>query len=571
MTDVPESTGNPAPEASGDGSAGESAGKKPGKKIGPFEIQGTIGKGGMGLVYKALYRKGDASRIVALKVLSPAVSNEQSIVARFDREISILKKLRHENIVKYYGSGRHNKQQYYAMEYVEGQSLEELLKQKKRIGWEDALDYAIQTCHALEYAHERGIIHRDLKPGNLFLRRDGVLKLGDFGIARDTQDVGLTQAGRTVGTYSYMAPEQIVGKPPVSQRTDLYALGCVLYELISGFPPFESDNQADLFMKHLHDTPEPLTGRAFQMPAAFNQLIFRLLEKDTEARPFDALATRVELEKVRELSILETQSLESETGRKDLSRSVASTLAGTKKPTRRKRKKKKKSDEPFYERAWFLGLALLLLIGGVAWTLKPVPESEFFADLNTQWQEADYETKRELKFSHLEKYLEDYPEGENRERVQRYLRDINVAILETSLERDFDLGKAPKDDATKRYLEAYAFEQIGDYTEARSRYRALAKVYETTPDKEVLVDLALRRRLALKDKGGNSVEAVKQALVRADEAALADDRSEAEDIWRSILKLYDNKADFAADVAQARSRLNGESQPTPGSPAEDAS
>ncbi|MSR60413.1 MAG: serine/threonine protein kinase, partial [Planctomycetaceae bacterium] len=212
--------------------------------IGPFELGERIGVGGMGIVYRAVYTKTGTP--VAIKILSPDLSNEVSLQKRFEREISILKKLLHPHIVRYYGGGKIGMQRFYAMELVTGGSLESYLKAKKRLPWEEAVAIGLQVAQALEHAHTAGVIHRDLKPANLMLTKDRKVKLTDFGIARDTTATALTAAGRTVGTYAYMAPEQIRGKPPVDKKTDLYALGCVLFEMLTGETPFCCENQGEM-------------------------------------------------------------------------------------------------------------------------------------------------------------------------------------------------------------------------------------------------------------------------------------------------------------------------------------
>jgi serine/threonine-protein kinase len=177
------------------------------RRIGPFIIGRQLGAGGMGVVYRAVYT--ETGREVALKVLPPGLIGDDKIRARFEREIGILKKLSHPNIVRYYGGGTHEGQRWYAMELIDGGAVSQLLKRRGRLTPEQAIEAGRQLCAALEHAHNAGIIHRDLKPGNLFITTRGRIKLGDFGIARDTEASPLTAAGKTVGTYAYMAPEQI--------------------------------------------------------------------------------------------------------------------------------------------------------------------------------------------------------------------------------------------------------------------------------------------------------------------------------------------------------------------------
>ena len=280
------------------------------RMIGPFEVGERIGVGGMGIVYRAIYTKNGAR--VALKVLAPDVADSESLQRRFEREISILKKLQHPNIVRYYGGGKFGSQRFYAMELVEGGSVEEYLRKKQRLPWEEAVEITMQVAKALEHAHDAGVIHRDLKPANLLMTASNVVKLTDFGIARDTTASALTAAGKTVGTYAYMAPEQIRGKPPVDKKSDLYSLGCVLFEMISGETPFTSGNQGEMLMQHLQEPPPRITSLVPECPIFLEDLIFRLLEKDPSDRVYDALALQHELQEVR-LKVTQQQSVSAQT------------------------------------------------------------------------------------------------------------------------------------------------------------------------------------------------------------------------------------------------------------------
>ena len=194
------------------------------------------------------------------------------------------------------------------MELVNGGSLDDKLRKQGKLSWEQTVDYATQIAKALEHAHNAGVIHRDLKPANLLLTGDGTLKLSDFGIARDTQQTALTQAGKTVGTMAYMAPEQITGKSPISRRTDLYALGCVIFQMLTGRTPFESETQPELLFKHIEEEPPHVREFNMDCPLWLDRLVQELLAKEPEERPFDALAVQVMLDDVR-TKVMEQESV----------------------------------------------------------------------------------------------------------------------------------------------------------------------------------------------------------------------------------------------------------------------
>lgn len=255
-------------------------------KLDDFELGITLGVGTVGTVYQAIEKS--SGRVVAIKVLQRSVSEDKLVRARFRREIGILQRVRHPHIIEFYGSGESDGLLFYVMEMVEGGSVKDLLRQSDRLSWAEVASIAKQVCSALQHAHNNGIVHRDLKPGNLFLTKDGKVKLGDFGIARDTYDADLTLDGFTVGTHAYMAPEQIVGEEAITGKADLYSLGCVLFEMLTGHTPFEGANFSQLFEKHLHQTAPKVRDYIGDCPAELETVIAKLLEKRPEDRPFNA-------------------------------------------------------------------------------------------------------------------------------------------------------------------------------------------------------------------------------------------------------------------------------------------
>lgn len=254
--------------------------------IWPFELREKIGVGGMGVVYRARYVKD--GRLVAVKLLPEDVIRNPTIAARFRREMELLKSLKHPHIVQCFGGVSDETQAFYAMELVEGGNLAELLSKKRRFSPDETIHYGLQMCSALAHAHAHGVIHRDVKPGNFLLTEEGDLKLSDFGIAFVSGETRLTSDGKTVGSFPYMAPEQIRGQPPLSFQTDLYALGCVLFEMLTGRPPFQSELPADLMRKHLEEPPPRVSDLVSGCPLLLENAVLRLLEKDPERRPTGA-------------------------------------------------------------------------------------------------------------------------------------------------------------------------------------------------------------------------------------------------------------------------------------------
>lgn len=271
-----------------------------GEKLGPFQIEEKIGQGAMGVVYRATYEAN--GQPVAIKVVAQDQAAKGNSADRFQRESDILKQFRHPNIVLHIGNGfsKSRSLAYYAMEFVPGRTLEAVIEERGAMPWTEVVEQGMQICDALHYAHERGVVHRDLKPSNLLINNEGVIKLTDFGIAKDLDRTALTAAGRTLGTAAYMAPEQIRGTPEVSHKTDLYALGCVLYQMLTGVAPFEGRSAMVLMHKHLEDAPPRPSARNPEIPLALDKLIVRLMAKNREDRPWDAQAVATALAELRE-------------------------------------------------------------------------------------------------------------------------------------------------------------------------------------------------------------------------------------------------------------------------------
>ncbi|TWU45512.1 Serine/threonine-protein kinase PknB [Novipirellula aureliae] len=263
----------------------------PSSKITDYDLGGILGVGTVGTIYEGIEKETQHS--VAIKKLHPGVSSDKLIRARFRREMTILERLRHPNIIAYYGGGEaEDGLLYYVMEKIEGGTIKEMIEANGHLDWQVVVDVARQICSALQCAHNHGVIHRDLKPGNLFLTKSAVVKLGDFGIARDLTNSDLTATGLTVGTHAYMSPEQITGDALISGKTDLYALGCCLFEMLSGRKTFMGENFAQLFEQHLRTRPQHIRELVPNCPTELDEIIDKLLEKNPEDRPFNARAVQ---------------------------------------------------------------------------------------------------------------------------------------------------------------------------------------------------------------------------------------------------------------------------------------
>ena len=269
-----------------------------GEKLGSFRLEEVLGTGAMGVVFKATQET--TQRRAAVKIIQGEIAENTKLLERFIREAEIIKQFRHPNIVRWLATGRFKGTYYFAMEYVDGDTFEKLLQDRGELPWREAVDLAIQICDALQYAHQQGVVHRDLKPSNLMITRDGRVKLTDFGIAKDLDRTALTAPGRTLGTAAYMAPEQIRGTPAVSHKTDLYAFGAVLYQMLVGQPPFTGASAVVLMHQHINEPPPRPSAKIHEIPRALDDLVIALMAKNPIERPWDADAAGLVLTELRD-------------------------------------------------------------------------------------------------------------------------------------------------------------------------------------------------------------------------------------------------------------------------------
>ena len=253
---------------------------EPGKRVGDYEVIELLGTGGMGHVYRA--RNIISNRTEALKILLPDLSADREFADRFLSEIRTLASLDHPNIALLHTAFKTDDQLIMVMEYVKGHTLEQRAYQSPMTA-STVVDYISQALSALSYAHARSVIHRDIKPANLMVTSDGVVKLMDFGIAKSKLDINLTRTGATVGSFYYMSPEQVNGLK-VDARSDLYSIGIVLYELLAGRRPFESDSTYGVLDKQLHSAPQPPIELNPALPPQLNAIILKALAKDPADR-----------------------------------------------------------------------------------------------------------------------------------------------------------------------------------------------------------------------------------------------------------------------------------------------
>jgi serine/threonine protein kinase len=257
-----------------------------GAMVGPYRVEELLGEGGMGLVYRASAPDGQP---VALKLVKGEIAQDDVFRRRFDREARTAARVGHPNVVPVIDTGEHDGIPWMAQEFIQGGSLERRIERDGPLPLPLVLDICTQVADGLDAMHEHDLIHRDVKPGNILLDEDDRAYITDFGLMKDREASVLTRPGQALGSMDYMAPEQIRGED-VTARSDVYALGCVMCECLSGKPPFADRQGMRILWAHLQEEPpDPLAARD-DVPADVSWAILRALEKEPEMRPPTATA-----------------------------------------------------------------------------------------------------------------------------------------------------------------------------------------------------------------------------------------------------------------------------------------
>jgi serine/threonine-protein kinase len=260
--------------------------------LGNYRLMEVLGTGGMSVVYKAQHRVTEQE--VAIKILPPDLAVYDDVKARFVEEARTLAKLEHPNIVGLFNFVEAEGRLHLVMQYVQGKTFEQVIAERGRMPWQEAVVIILGVLEALVYAHARGVVHRDIKPSNVLVRPDGTVKVMDFGIAKITSSTRLTATGQTMGTVRYMSPEQVRGKE-LDGRSDIYSLGVTLYEALCGVTPFDGESHFEIMQKHLITPVPPLSDHGVEVPKQLETVVLHALQKTLEQRYADARHFRKDL------------------------------------------------------------------------------------------------------------------------------------------------------------------------------------------------------------------------------------------------------------------------------------
>ncbi len=471
---------------------------------------------------------------------------EEGFVARFEREIESLRKLVNPHIVSLLDSGADEHTSYYAMEYVEGETLTDRLRREKRLPWRDVVQYSLQICLALKAAHVAGIIHRDLKPSNLLLDKDNRIKLTDFGVAQVFAAGRLTMTGGIIGTAEYMSPEQAHGRR-ATKKSDLYSLGAVMFTMLTGRPPFVGKTTLEVIHKHKYGTFDKPSRYVEGIPRRLEEIVCQLLEKEPDDRFPDALVLSKRLEEVlrradvadqEETRIQDTRSTpnvqSAEVHVAGESRNPVNELGGTfvRDMVRAdiERTLDGSSLSKFFNNTWVLLATFVLLIaGGIAW----------FRMMNPSSEAADFNEIQALQTAR--KALSDHLKSASSKNTDPIVRQAIAAL---------ELDDVPKAERLLVSLESL----IEDQDEATLKAAVNAALDEVRAIQEA------RQHI------DNPAIIAQRLLEQADKRWDSGEKDEAHMIWRSILDLYGNVPEFEDQVDEAERRLSQKSPAKPDTP-----
>lgn len=466
--------------------------------VGPYRIEKKIGAGGMGNVYLGVHET--TGQPAAVKVLPASLAREEGFVLRFNREVEALRKLKHPHIVSFYDSGVDGETYYYAMEYVDGETLTQRIRREKRIPWREAVELTIQMCGALKAAHDAGVIHRDLKPSNLLIDAAGNVKLTDFGVAQVFATSKLTVTGGVIGTAEYMSPEQAQGQR-ATKRSDLYSLGAVLYVMLTGRPPFTGNTTLEIIHKQRFGRFDAPRLYVPEIPSWLDDLVVQLMEKEPDKRPPDAYVLSRRLQEVLakvDLSAKDPRAtiVENHLTIDDATPQAvpANPAAGATLMRNLVRSEIERQQTPTAVQAalnntWVLVTLFLLMIGGVAWMLlrKPAaPEQQFQAGVELMQRPAGEEW-----LVAKNKYFLPLLEADSTrwsDQVQPYLDDIEAYEWESSQKPPRRRGKRQSlRSEPERILDQARLDwERGDYDAADAKLSALSTLLQDDPESKAV-------------------------------------------------------------------------------------
>ena len=532
-------------------------------RIGPFVLEAPLSKPKSGgQVFRGIHLQ--QKKLAALRVFPIPLGMTPESRQAFASQLEQLKQLRHPGIVRCYGGGFDSRNAYLAYEMVDGESLADVLARRERLPWETALESSQQLAEALQYAHQMGWIHGRLRTSKILMNAQGAVKIADW--RREAISSMIGDGPPTKTQLQFMAPEVLQGGA-ADEKADLYALGAVMFTMLTGTPPYDGKSPSELIEHVCHDPVPTVSAQVLDCPVWLNAIVEQLLAKDPKQRPFSATALQLAFKEAQRRQAEGVGVLQhvaagfSPLQLKGGDRAEAEKVLGI-----RSKKTRKHDETSFFERPWVLIVGLLVAIGAVVWFMLPLSEETLRsrAEALLPPRSEDWLQWNEARDSYLAELVERFPESKHIDWANEQIRWVNARDAERKLDREEGRGRTENwTQAQLQFAEARRYERFGDLSTAFDRYRAIVSLFRNREEDRSIVDLAQEGLMRIRQTGLGP-NALQQFLTqRMDEANAAYDRAritEAKLKWESIVELYQNNQEVAPIVAEAQQRLQQISQ-----------
>jgi hypothetical protein len=534
-------------------------------RLGPLALEGRLGAGQSaagGGAFRALHL--EQRRPLAVKIFASPFGATLDARRDLALEWEQLKQLRHPHIARCFGGGFEDNAAYLAYELIDGTTLAAEIQRRGRLPWEVVLDYAEQLADALDTAHRAEIVHAGLEPDKIVIDADGQTRIVDFRADRWRSAFRSSQPS-TPWQIAHRPPELVREPAAPTAKSDLYALGAVLYTALAGKPPFIGVTPAEVQRQVLEARPTKVAAEVLDCPVWFSALIDQLLEKAPAARPHSAAAVQLGLREVRQRTAAGTSVVDQASrGFTPLTvtadRDEARKLLGRQQAPARRRK-----TAPVWERPWFLLTALIGLVGLVTWLMWPLNDAQLAERARALLADGQAVQATAAKEVYLQQLLSKYPDSPHADWAREQIEQIDMNDAEAQLDRRERMGRPPGSEAARLYAAARRFERFGDSATALDQYQSLVTLLASTTDDAVrpYVNLAKRQVAAIKASGGTPREQlVREKLAEADRLQAAGSPIEARKLWDSIIELYGENRELQSLVQQAQDRRRNASEGT---------
>lgn len=522
-------------------------------RIGPFAIEDRLRRDGRGNTYRGVHI--EKRRVLALKIFSaPLAGMSEDTRQAFYGETSRLKALDHANIARCYGGGFDENFGYIAHELLPGESLSELIERRGRLSWEMVLQYGKQLATALEYLHQQRIYHLDLRPDKIIVDNLDQVQLLDCRIDRHQNP--FTPATSDEELLIHLAPEQLSGGAE-THKTDLYQLGCLLFHMLTGAPPFQATSREERLTLQQQGAPR-VSETVFDCPVWLDTLLGQLLAFDPDDRPFGASAVLLGFREATKRMASGSSVAEHAAGgfsplAKPSDQDEAKRLLGREEPT--EKPEREPSGPPLYERTWFLAACLIVIASIGTWLMWPASYATMMvrADkLMASESELDWLRAREF-------YLEELvTQEEFAERARAHLDKIDAYSANRRRINNRKFNKPPSSEGERLMNQALDLADFGDYDAARKILKGMAPILASEPDERGFLLLAEQKLAEFSDQKTSKGGQTQWVQAKLDEAAALLQQGKGDSataIWRSIVQLYEGDDELQPLVDQAKSKL----------------